>query len=188
MADDSLKEVVLGISPESSQGQTPNPVRKEGGSQEKEVFVPKDKERGYFESHDIEFHELANGIKVIGSTRNVDDTFNANIAVSFATGAYNDPRGKEGLHHLLEHLIINDELDDTASKLDARFNGETGSRTYRFTLGGPSHPDVHDFGVWPFLPGFRDTLSNPLGHYQKPDEAIVKEKRGCFKGARRARG
>lgn len=145
-------------------------------SPEKEVFVPKDKEQEYFQKHNIEFRELKNGIKIIGSTRNVEDVIDANISVDFATGGYNDPPGKEGLHHLLEHLIINDELQDKAHKLDSQFNGSTGNRIYQFTLEGVAHPSVHEFGVWPFLSGFRDTLANPLAHYQKPDEAIDKEK------------
>ena len=139
-------------------------------------FVQDGKDREYFEANNIEVRDLPNGIKIVSVGRVVDDQFTAEIRADFATGAYNDPADKPGLHHLGEHLICDPSLEEEGSRNDAKINGVTSSTTYTFTLDGIANPSVRNFGVWPLLTGFRDSLVNPLSHFSDFDAAIFKEK------------
>ncbi len=139
-------------------------------------FVTKEREQGYLESNNIEVRDLSNGIKIVSAGRILEDQFTVELRADFATGAYNDPAGKPGLHHVGEHLICDPDLEEEGSKIDAIINGSTSSLTYTFTLDGIANPSVRNFGVWPLLAGFRDSLVNPLGHFTDFDAAILKEK------------
>lgn len=139
-------------------------------------FVPAVKEKEYFELNKIEVRDLPNGIKIISMGRVLEDDFTVGVRADFNTGAYNDPPGKSGLHHLGEHLICDPALQEEGSKIDAQINGITSSTNYTFTLNGIANPSVRNFGVWPLLKGFRDSLVNPLGHFNDFEAAILKEK------------
>lgn len=136
-------------------------------------FVPLEEEAEYLDKHHLGITTLDNGIKMYNMSRVVGDKAEATIDIRFPTGAYNDPYGQAGSHHLLEHLVVDYTLRDT----EAHIHGSTSPWDTRYQLGGVANPDVTEYGVWPVIAGYKEMLAAPLEHHDDIDAAVAREKR-----------
>lgn len=141
-----------------------------------EVFIPRQQEEEYCRAHQIELERLPNGITIIGIPRQVSDLAQASVNFTFPSGSFFDPPGKEGLHHLIEHLLIPTKRKGEAYRLNVSLNAQTGPLEVIHYCSGPTHPQVRDFGLWSFLPIIRQDLAYPSQFLSNPPEVIGNEK------------
>ncbi|MBI4080662.1 MAG: insulinase family protein [Candidatus Levybacteria bacterium] len=145
-----------------------------------ELYIPLSKEQEYAQEHNIEFHRLQNGIRLIGVNRKVEDRATASVYFTFPTGAYFDPSDKSGAHHFLEHLMAYD-LVKLGAKHHAKTNATTRMTELEFYVKGPAHPDVSEYGVWPILPHLINTALHPLEQNESIDALFQSEKESILK-------
>ncbi|QQR93877.1 insulinase family protein [bacterium] len=79
----------------------------------------------YCEKHDLYFRKLDNGIKFFATLSSSSDIKTATTKVIYETGSLRDPIGKEGLHHLYEHLSLSMDLEKFASGHAQNINAYT---------------------------------------------------------------
>lgn len=126
-----------------------------------EILVPRDEEDAFLATHNIERRQLSNGVTLVGMARTVEDLAESEIKFRFPAGSYHDPAGKEGIHHLLEHLIMKSVIQDT-DEIHVYKNAFTAAEEITVVLEGPSNPNVRNFGIWPVLPQVLRVLKHPL--------------------------
>lgn len=146
-----------------------------------DLFVPKGQEQDYLKTHDIEFVFLPNGSLTV--FRHIDSKYRpqADINLTFPTGSYNDPEGKAGLAHLVEHLFASDAVI-TANRSGAdNFNATTHLERIVVDLSGTADPNVREYGVWPIIPFVFKKIANPTDvskeRFEKEKQNIILEKR-----------
>lgn len=141
------------------------------------LLVPPSHEEAYLEAHRIRRTQLPNGIKIFSVWSRTDGAAFAGIRTYFDTGGINDPDGKAGAHHLLEHLVASTSEERRANRIGASFNGTTSWDSYRFTLEGIANPKVRNYGVIPFLDEYTRNLKSPLGHHADLHEETAYQKK-----------
>jgi predicted Zn-dependent peptidase len=141
-----------------------------------ELFVPVESESSYCQQHGIDFFKLDNGIILVGVARDVADSVETSINFKFRNGAWHDPKGKEGVHHLLEH-IFNKNLYQEAVDLGCRVNASTSPSSMIEYLSGPVKGRVCDFGIWPMLKLVYQMLVDPRLGIDNLDELLITEKK-----------
>lgn len=144
-------------------------------------FVPKAQEEEYLRAHDIEFVFLPNGSLTVFRHMLSKYRPQADINLTFPTGSYNDPQGKAGLAHLVEHLFASDSVL-TANKYGAEnFNAKTHLEKIVVELSGTADSNVREFGIWPVIPFVFNKLANPTDmseeRFEKEKQNIILEKR-----------
>jgi predicted Zn-dependent peptidase len=128
--------------------------------EELEVLIPKNKELDYLNAHGMIVKRLPNGITIVGANRLVEDELSASVEISFPSGAYFDPVGKEGLLHTYEHLLAHDAgLVSQVSQ--GYFNAFTSIEEMKIVTNGTANPNVLDYGVWPIIPIIYSQLLEP---------------------------
>lgn len=125
-------------------------------------FVPIDQEAEYLARHNIELQFLPNGALAAFAHLSVDDKPQANLSITFPTGSYQDPEGKTGLAHLVEHLFATDSVA-IAKRNNANFNATTYPEKMQIDLSGLASTRVRDYGVWPVIPGIFAKIADPTG-------------------------
>lgn len=144
-----------------------------------EVLVSRSQETEYCAAHQIELRRLPNGITIVGIPREVSDAARASINFTFPSGAFFDPPGKAGLHHLVEHLgehSLSPGIRELVTRLRVTLNAFTDWGNITETCSGPANPAVKDFGVWPLLPTIRRVLASPLSFFGNLQTALENEK------------
>ncbi|GEM_PF-6038654 len=131
-----------------------------------DMFVPREQEAAYLRAHHMELRKLSNGITIVGIAQEVEHEAGAEIYFTFPSGSYNDPDGKEGMHHLIAHFVMEDSTAEAAQN-DTEINDETRSSTVEFTLRGAAKPTVPNYGIWPVIPVICSSLANPLESLQE---------------------
>lgn len=139
-------------------------------------FVAPEREQEYLETHHLGLTRLPNGIQILAAPSLTEDSIAASIDLSLASGAYNDPKGKEGLHHFLEHAAANTLYSARASDLGTSVNAYTSIRAFGFTIQGISNPDIRQYGVWQFLDSFAKQYTNPFGHLADVSAEIERQR------------
>ena len=138
------------------------------------VLVPSGKEEQYFKDHHILVPRLQNGITIVGMARSMVDSKETSVNFKFPSGAWFDADGKEGLHHLLEHLL-NPPIRDFAREFDVSLNASTSYFDVTEYAWGVANVDVKDFGLWMVLASLSEALSNPLKYVKNKKRAVVRE-------------
>lgn len=139
-------------------------------------FVPgSELERKYLAEQRIILKRLDNGTSVVGYSREskYDDT--AAIRFIFPNGSEHDPVGREGLHHLLEHLW-NKGLPLSAIRTKTWQNASTSQRSMEEILAGPYLTKDRAYGINPMITPVISALRNPLRHFPNPDNIVEAEK------------
>jgi predicted Zn-dependent peptidase len=142
---------------------------------ENEVFVPVEAEGGYCRQHKINFQRLSNGVILVGIARDMAESVETSLNYRFGTGAWHDPKGKEGLHHLLEHLF-NKNLFMMAADYDCRVNASTSPEDMIEYVYGPISNQMMDFGIWPVLGLAHQMLMEPLKQFGDLNKILAIEK------------
>lgn len=70
-----------------------------------QVFIPRKLEDAFARRHSLVIRRLPNGVIIVGGARETVDSVDGSIHFGFRAGSYFDPLGREGVHHLLEHLV-----------------------------------------------------------------------------------
>lgn len=68
-------------------------------------------EESYCAKNLMRIKRLENGSVLIGRYLNRQDSNNVLLRISFNHCAIDDPIGKEGLHHLYEHLVFSNKIE-----------------------------------------------------------------------------
>ncbi len=145
-------------------------------TQNPDMFASEDREQEYLSTHNIELRRLSNGITIVGMPRQVEDRAHATLNITLPSGAYNDPPGKSGLYHLVEHLVAKDALFDS-QRTGVPFNAMVHATGFRFEIKDAlANPEFRELGIWPMLKTVREIFSNPFGRIGNIDEAIEIEK------------
>lgn len=139
-----------------------------------EVFVPKEREDKYLADHNMEIKRLANGITIVSAARLVGDLAVSDIHFTFPSGSYNDPHGKNGIHHLFEHLIMN-PIGEHTSSAEVYRNASTSSSEIDVNISGTTNPHVREYGTWPLLPTVVEVLKDPLREFSDLEAEIKRE-------------
>ncbi len=132
-------------------------------------------EKEYFDRCNIIFKRLPNGVTIISTPRIVNDTNETQLYYTFKSGSYNDPSGKEGIHHLFEHLILN-LVDKHPSAVDNYRNAYTSHKNIVIEIKGTTNPKIRDYGLWPLIPFTSNILKNPIP--DKNIEGMIKSEVG----------
>lgn len=139
------------------------------------VLVPPPQEEQYFKDHNIIVRRLQNGATILGMARSMVDSRETSVNFKFPSGAWFDPDGKEGLHHLIEHLL-NPPLRDFAREFDVLLNASTSYFDVTEYAWGVANSEVKDFGLWMLLASLSETLSNPLQYIKNKKRAVERER------------
>lgn len=126
-----------------------------------EVFVNKTQEEEYFKKYDITHKKMSNEIRLTGMSKRVADINSSNINFVFSSGSYNDPKGKEGIHHMFEHLVMN-RIQKNPKSVDIYKNAYTSQTKLIVELDGTSNTKVKSYGVWPMIPDVISVLKSPF--------------------------
>jgi len=143
----------------------------------KDILVSPDEEEKYCQRNGLHLRRLNNGATVLTASRLVEDMKWGELEIFFPSGAYNDPVGKSGAHHLLEHLIMVGKIFPIADAANVLKNAGTNQRSITVMLEGSASPDSNDFGLWPVIQATKDVLAEPLGHHLNLEKAVEREKR-----------
>ncbi len=143
-------------------------------SLKREIFVPKNREGEYLKKHNIELRTLSNGVRLFGVPRQVEDAAEAEVVFSFPRGSYHDPKGKEGIHHLMEHLIMN-PIGESPEKMNTHVNAHTGPLEITVEASGVANPNVSEYGLWPLLVPITNAIKYPLSEIRDLDKVLEKE-------------
>lgn len=139
-----------------------------------DVFVPKDREEGYLRRHNIELRRLSNGATIVGIPRVAEDVAEAEVQFNFPAGSFHDPKGKEGIHHMMEHLIMN-PLGEAPERMNVNLNAHTFPQAITVEASGIANPDVREYGLWPMLPLIAKQLKRPLEEIKDLPRVLKKE-------------
>lgn len=134
------------------------------------------REEEYLKQHQIHLNRLENGMTVVGIHRPATDRAQAQITISFATGSYFDPPGKEGAHHFFEHFF-NKKVRHFATPMDVVVNAATSATEVNEYIYGPASHQVSDFGIWPIISLVRSALASPFTDLKNLDQLIKQEKK-----------
>jgi len=140
------------------------------------LFVPRKDEKEYTQKHQIIFKRLENRSIIISAARNTKDAVNTSISFTFPSGSFFDPKGKQGLHHLLEHLF-NHPLQPLAVENDTKINAATSPLHIQEQILGPANLLVKNFGIWKVVPPVFHRLKNPLLRETNLKSIVEKEKK-----------
>lgn len=135
-----------------------------------DVFLSKNQEEEYFNKHSIVHKKMPNGITLSGMSRTVPDINSSNVNFVFSSGSYNDPLGKEGIHHMFEHLVMN-RIQKNPKSVDIYKNAYTSQSRLTVELDGTSNTNVKDYGIWPML---SDTISVLKSPFESDTESFLK--------------
>lgn len=130
----------------------------------------------YLDKNGIDYIVLPNGLQVLLTHKPADDRERTNLSWHLRSGAYHDPKGKTGLHHLSEHLI-NIPLYEEAGMHQVSINAATSACYLYETASGTSNYKEKDFGLWPMLPKIAEVFQNPLSHLEDAQSTIESEKK-----------
>jgi hypothetical protein len=110
-------------------------------------------------SHHIDFSTFGSEGQVFSVHKDSSDMNYFEIYFKFHSGSYNDPSGKEGLHHLLEHLMLDKYLLKSLPELGVSINAYTTYDSVYFILKGPY---IHNsqYGLLCILGGFLESIVN----------------------------
>lgn len=114
-------------------------------------------------------HTYPNGATLLYYNQNVNKTTSARVA--FVSGAQHDPKGKEGLAHFLEHMLVGhgnwklnqNKVFETFRDSDAEFNALTSFDNITFIIDCPSQNVDKIAEIWSeliFDPKFTDAGIN----------------------------
>lgn len=129
-----------------------------------ELRLPAAEQDRYLEQHGIVVEQLRGGALVVSANRMVPDRQTTHILFSVRAGAINDPPGKEGSAHLLEHGFMGgsdaakDEREQTRLFAYGGYSIRpvTGPISVTFDLDASSGLASREFGV---EPGIRNLLA-----------------------------
>jgi predicted Zn-dependent peptidase len=139
-----------------------------------DIFIAKDTEEEYFKIYEIDIRTLPNGMKIGGIHRPIKDSYGSHVIFYFKTGAFFDPKGKEGLAHMIEH-ILSYFPDNIAKDNNVSFNASTAYEYIRISVTGIANPSVKDYGIWPVLKAIRQVLQDPFAG-NDPHKILDREK------------
>lgn len=139
-------------------------------------FVPKEQEDEYLQRFNFNKIVLPNGITVCQFPLLTEEAKNASVTVRFPAGHFYDPVSKTGMHHLLEHLIMNNETGKLVTLHNGYYNATTATDEMNLMLNGVANPDFKEYGVWPFLDSIYNSVADPFGHHKSIQEALDEER------------
>ncbi len=146
----------------------------EGKSQRPDIFVSERDEWSYLGRNHAEIRRLKNGATILGMTQRSDDEAQVSVRYTYSSGAYFDPKGKSGLHHLLEHLVSKRPYE-VASKFDAQYGAATSPHMTQYGLNGILNPQIEGYGVLPALPLLHTQAARPIDTIGNLQSAIETE-------------
>lgn len=124
-------------------------------------LVDQSQEKSYCTKNLMRIKRLKNGSVLIGRYLNRSDSNNVLLRITFNHGAIDDPKGKQGLHHLYEHLVFSKNLNGIFTESMSDGNGSTSTETTSFELTGIFNSKFRDFSVGESLPAFLENIFNP---------------------------
>lgn len=145
-------------------------------SKTRSLFIPKNELHSYVKEHNITLDFLNNGIPVIASLKKSSESVITDLQFMFQSGSYFDPKGKEGLHHLIEHLLLV-PLRRLAFDKDVKLNAYTSYSELGVDLSGPIHSSYHDYGLLSIFPKLFAELIKPLKHLGSATDVMEYEKK-----------
>lgn len=117
-----------------------------------EFLVPPSFEQEYCRKGGFFLTRLKKGPVIIGFAREMIDSCKASVNFHFLNGgSYFDPPGKEGIHHLIEHLI-NPPLWPSLEQLDVSLQAQTNINSLQEIIIGPFSPVERRYGLAYALP------------------------------------
>lgn len=139
-------------------------------------FLPPEKEDEFLAQHNLARRQLPNGLTIFKFPVITEEEKTANIQVRFKAGNFFDPPGKTGMHHLLEHLIMDPEVDKKAHLHSVYYNASTSYDQTRIIIAGTANPKVREYGIWNFLDPVYQSVANPFGHRLSIEGALNNER------------
>ncbi len=115
--------------------------------------------KNYLEIHNIILDRSTSGITYVGVSRKVTDGHESQILFTFPSGSYNDSKLKSGIHHLLEHLILN-LIMNKADSHDVYENAYTSYKQIQIEVTGVSNSKHKNYGLWPQISHICSILKN----------------------------
>ncbi len=128
-----------------------------------DLFIPPSDETAYLQEHDIFLERLSNGAAIVTSPYLYQDAAQGYINLHFSSGALNDPPGKSGLTHLIEHVISNEPgVFAHKSGGASRYNAQTSAASLTVQMSGLANPtaEYRNTGIWPLISVVVDRLKN----------------------------
>ncbi|HVZ11794.1 MAG TPA: insulinase family protein, partial [Patescibacteria group bacterium] len=125
------------------------------------VFVPENKVNEYLSKNDITLERMQNGITFVGVSRLVDDDNQAEVVLKFESGSYNDPSRIQGIHHLVEHLVLN-RINKNPHATDVYHNAYTNYKNVSIILSGIANTKVTNYAIWPMIKHMARVIKDPL--------------------------
>lgn len=125
------------------------------------MFVPQDKQEEYLRKNNLYCEFLENGITILGAYRDTLDSVWAGMEIFFEFGACDDPKGKEGVHHFIEHFF-NKPIRDKAHLEHVSLNAWTSVIQMAHTSSGVANREYKDYGLWKLIEPIITQLKNPL--------------------------
>lgn len=126
-------------------------------------LVPLEKESEYGQKHGVLVHRLDNGCVIFGVGRQVSDSRGTYVSFQVNSGSFFDPVGKKGLHHFVEHLYFNNEMNNFLSARRVKRNGLTYANKTIYYASGVFNPRMRGYGLWNCLPVLYGSLETPVG-------------------------
>ena len=140
------------------------------------IFVPINEEEKYCDEHKISRVGLDNGAYIVGIERFIVDSVYTSINFQFSSGSFYDPLGKQGLHHLTEHLFNRKLRIENQDRKGIDFNASTSNLSLREYIGGETNIKFKNFGLWPVIPQAIQMLHSPVDQYDRPQEVLDGER------------
>lgn len=132
-------------------------------------------ERNYCYRYGIELIRLSNGATIVGAAEGAPLKVESDTHFYIPRGSRHDPPGKEGLHHLFEHLQFF-KLLQLAGDHEVEANANTGHSWITMYALGVANPDFSDFGLWPIADELRRRVAHPLQHLPDFDKILDQER------------
>jgi predicted Zn-dependent peptidase len=142
-----------------------------------ELFVKPDQAEEFCNKHGLQLRMLDNGMKFIAAQKISQDDRTSSINVSILSGSYMDPKGKEGLHHFLEHLLFSRDLSYVFSNHRAYVNAYTNKSTTKLVTSGLLNLEYPETGLTNVLPTCLETITNPYG---LRDDSIIESNKNVI--------
>lgn len=121
------------------------------------ILLSKSEEFSYCHAHDMHFVRLENGARILTVQKRVADERYSSVNLTFLSGGFFDPKGREGAHHFMEHLFFSENHNKVMNKNLIEHNAWTYQNRIVVYNSGLYNTSYSHFGL---LPGLKSTIQS----------------------------
>jgi predicted Zn-dependent peptidase len=143
-------------------------------------LLEEDKLQDYYKTNKIISSKVGSGPLIFSIQRNVEDSEQVYVDMTYAFGAYFEPDKIRGITHLTEHLWFSEEFNKKFVDNQVNKNGKTGSRILSMEASGVWNLNFPDFSLPSVLELAVDNFYNhpnlsDLEKIKKEVEVVLRE-------------